>query len=219
MTNATGSIVGVLGILSSAVLAFANKDKIPMICIFQVGNCGGNGNPNVTINPFSSTPPSYQPSPSNDVSSKEEYLGHIESAKLALAVMQPDAPIQFPMGVHSPIKSKNAKLNSSSLVVIGYFDQEARKVKPVTPSELLGLLNQPEYADFLYSQLAGNVTSDQRYLRAINLVVFDSKYQAVSTLDSVDASDFVRDAVNSKINGTLVASQYNRKLENLLVNR
>lgn len=223
------STKGLLVLLTAAitaVIALASKNKLPIICIFQFGNCGnpGNGNPGFVINGVPSQTqspsisPTSQPLPSlaNEMISKDEYLKHVLAAKTALSTIQPDLPIQFPMGVYSPIGSINMRSNLSSLEVIGYLDQESGKVKPVTPSELLGLLNQ--HASSLYAQVSGNISSEQNTLATLDLVVFDSKTQAVKTVDSVNAGDVVRDAVNSTLNATLQKSQ-NNKLENFSLNR
>lgn len=218
---------GWLRLLTAAIAAAAvlvNKDKLPPICMFQFGNCGnpGNGNPGfvITVGPSQTQSPPISPKPeplpplANEAFSKDEYLKQVLAAKTALSIIQSDLPIQFPMGVHSPIGSINMKNHSSSsLKVIGYLDQESRKVKPVTPSELLGLLNQ--HGDSLYAQVSGNISSEQNTLLTLDLVVFDSKTQAVKTVDSVNAGDVVRDAVNSTLNETLQESQ----LENFSLNR
>lgn len=218
---------GWLGLLTAAIAAAAgllNKDKLPPICMFQFGNCGnpGNGNPGfvITVGPSQTQSPPISPKPeplpplANEAFSKDEYLKQVLAAKTALSIIQSDLPIQFPMGVHSPIGSINMRNHSSSsLKVIGYLDQESRKVKPVTPSELLGLLNQ--HGDSLYAQVSGNISSEQNTLLTLDLVVFDSKTQAVKTVDSVNAGDVVRDAVNSTLNETLQESQ----LENFSLNR
>ena len=130
--------------------------------------------------------------------------------------MAPTLSVQFPMSVYSPIGSRVQKTDSSSLEVIGYLDQESSKIQPVTPSELLGLLNQN--APSLYAQVSGTVSSGQKTLEALDVVVIDTKTQEVKTVDSVNAGDFIRDAVNSTLNGNLKPNN-DYKLENYPLNR
>ncbi len=206
----------------AAAIGFANKDNLPSICILQVGNCGSPGSSfESSVSNGSSSPlPSPSSSPSNQFISKNKYETKVQAAKTTLSTMPPGLSIQFPMGVQSPIRSgKLGALESKypSLEVIGYLDRESGQVKPVTPSELLALLDT--HAESLYEQVSGNLSPEKTMLASLDLVVIESKNNVVKTVSSVNAGDVVRDAVNSILNATLKESQYNKLVEGLALNR
>jgi hypothetical protein len=209
-----GVIIAIIG----SITALSTKDALPPICIFQVGVCGGKSTdppPGITTPPKVLPPQSTVADPSTLSNiSKESYLKNINAARTNLSARKPDLPLQFPLGTSSPIDT-GAASSSRKFEVIGYLDKQSKKVKPITSSELLKFLDS--YGVPLYEQVANTAPSNRNTLDTLDLLALDISDKTVKTLDSVDAGSFLRDAINSTLNGKIIECQYGN-LDGLQVN-
>jgi len=190
---------GGLAVLAVVLVSLINSNgegALPTVCFLNIGNCGGPisgiSSSQAEIDASRSGSSGHAPqstSSSQPTNLQDIYLQEIVGTIAILDSMPPEMLLQFPIG------------SDSALEVVGYVDHVSGRVLPLTPQELSTFLDAN--ASRLYVQASGEVPDDREMLDTLDIVVFDNVNREHKFVSSIDAGDFLRDAVESTIQGSL----------------